>query len=80
MPAGVSWPTYLKFGSLALLSMFAGDTAVRKKIQVLETGLRIGIGSGFNRVSGSGSRRAKMAHKSRKKFYSSSFEVLDGLF
>jgi hypothetical protein len=31
MPAGVSWPTYLKFASLALLSMFAGDPAVKKK-------------------------------------------------
>ena len=26
-----------------------------------------GFGSGFNQVSGSGSRRAKMTHKSRKK-------------
>jgi hypothetical protein len=35
-----------------------------------EAGLRIRIGSGFNRVngSGSGSRRAKMTHKSRKFF------------
>jgi hypothetical protein len=43
----------------------------------LVAGLRIQIGSGFNRVSGSdsGSRRAKMTHKSRK-----IFEVLDGLF
>jgi hypothetical protein len=30
--------------------------------------IRISIGSGFNRVSGSGSRRAKMTHKSRKFF------------
>jgi hypothetical protein len=30
--------------------------------------IRIRIGSRFNRVSGSGSRRAKMTHKSRKKF------------
>jgi hypothetical protein len=30
--------------------------------------------------SGSGSRRAKMTNKSRKKFKSSCFEVLDGLF
>jgi hypothetical protein len=30
--------------------------------------------------SGSGSRRAKMTHKSRKNFKSSCFEVLDGLF
>jgi hypothetical protein len=29
---------------------------------LLKTGLRIRIGSGFNRVSGSGSRRAKMTH------------------
>ncbi len=37
--------------------------------------------SGFSRVSGSGSgsRREKMTHKSRKKFNSSCFEVLDGL-
>jgi len=28
MPAGVSWPTYLKFVSLASLSMFAGSHAV----------------------------------------------------
>jgi hypothetical protein len=38
-----------------------------------------GYGSGFNRVSGSGSgfRRAKMAHKSRNFF---KVQVLDGLF
>jgi hypothetical protein len=42
--------------------------------------IRIRMGSGFNRVSGSGSRRAKMTHKSRKNFLSSCFEVLDGLF
>jgi hypothetical protein len=30
---------------------------------------RQGWGSGFNRVSGSGSRRAKMTHKSIKIFY-----------
>ncbi len=30
--------------------------------------IRIRIGSGFNRVSGSGSRRAKMTHKSRNFF------------
>jgi hypothetical protein len=30
------------------------------------TRIRIRIGSGFNRVSGSGSRRAKMTHQSRK--------------
>jgi hypothetical protein len=30
--------------------------------------------------SGSGSRRAKMTHKSRTNFESSCFEVLDGLF
>jgi hypothetical protein len=35
-----------------------------------KAGLWIRIGSGFNRVCGSGSgyRRAKMTHKSRKKF------------
>jgi hypothetical protein len=37
-----------------------------------------GCGSGFNRVSGSGSRRAKMTHRSRKRNYM--FEVLDVLF
>ncbi len=45
--------------------------------------IRIRIGSGFNRVSesGSGSRRAKMTHKSRKKLRNTSgFEVLDVLF
>jgi hypothetical protein len=31
------------------------------------TVFRIRIGSGFNKVSGSGSRRAKLAHKNRKK-------------
>jgi hypothetical protein len=44
---------------------------------------RQGCGSGFNRVSGSGSgsRRAKMTHKSINFFVKSScFEVLDGLF
>jgi hypothetical protein len=41
--------------------------------------IRIRIGSVFNRASGSGSgsRRAKITHKSRK---NSCFEVLDGLF
>jgi hypothetical protein len=34
----------------------------------LKAGLRIRIGSGFKRVSGSGSRRAKMTHKSRSFF------------
>jgi hypothetical protein len=46
-------------------------------------GLKQGCGSGsggFNQVSGSGSRRAKMTHKNRRKFKSSCFEVLDGLF
>jgi hypothetical protein len=33
----------------------------------LELGFRIRIGSGFNRVSGSGSRRAKMTLKRRRK-------------
>lgn len=28
MPAGVSWPTYLKFTTAALLSMFAGSQVV----------------------------------------------------
>ena len=40
------------------------------------SGIRIRIGSVFNRTIGSGSRRAKMTHKSRK---NSCFEVLDGL-
>jgi hypothetical protein len=46
----------------------------RTYIMDLEPGfrVRIRIGSGFNQVreseSGSGSRRAKMTHKSRKKF------------
>ncbi len=41
-----------------------------------QAGLRIRI----NRVSGSGSRSAKMNHKSRKIFFNSScFELLDGL-
>jgi hypothetical protein len=35
---------------------------------LLQAGLRIRIGSGFNLVSGSGSRRAKMTHKRRKNF------------
>jgi hypothetical protein len=50
--------------------------------------IRIRIGSGFNRVSGSGSgfrirtgsRRAKMTHKSRTFVINSYFECLDGLF
>jgi hypothetical protein len=33
---------------------------------VCQTGFRIRIESGFNRVNGSGSRREKMTHKSRK--------------
>jgi hypothetical protein len=33
----------------------------------LVSGFRIRIGSGFDQVSGSGSRRAKMTHKSRQK-------------
>lgn len=28
MPAGVSWPTYLKFASVAFLFMFAGSHSV----------------------------------------------------
>ncbi len=39
-----------------------------------------GSGSGFNQVRGSGSRRAKMTHKSRKNGEISCFEVLDVLF
>jgi hypothetical protein len=43
--------------------------------------IRIRIGSGFNRASGSGSTGPqKMTHKSRKICKSSCFEVLDGLF
>jgi hypothetical protein len=45
-----------------------------------QAGLRIRIGTGFNWVNGSGSRRSKMTHKSRKKLKISCFEVLDGLF
>jgi len=36
MPAGVSWPTYLKFASLALLSMFAGSHVVHLYYRPLE--------------------------------------------
>jgi hypothetical protein len=32
-----------------------------------KAGFRIRIGSGFNQVSGSGSRRAKIINKSKKK-------------
>ncbi len=39
-----------------------------------------GSGSGFNRISGSGPRRAKITHKSSIFFLSSCFEMLDGLF
>jgi hypothetical protein len=39
--------------------------------------LWIRIGSGFNGIPGSGSRRAKMTHKNRKVLF---FEVLDVLF
>ncbi len=45
--------------------------------------IRIPIGSGFNRVSGSWSRRAKMTHKHRKNlrnFTFRKFEVLDVQF
>jgi hypothetical protein len=48
-----------------------------------KAGLRIRIQSGQwirIRDSGSGSRRAKITHKSRKKLKISCFEVLDGLF
>jgi hypothetical protein len=40
---------------------------------------RIRIGSGFNQVSGSGSRREKMTHKNKKseEISISCFEVLD---
>ncbi len=40
----------------------------------------IRIGSGFNGVPGSGSMRAKLAHKHRKKLKNFIFEVLDVLF
>ncbi len=43
-------------------------------------GFGSGSGSGLDPDSESGSRRAKMTHKSRKIFFSSCFEVLDGLF
>jgi hypothetical protein len=45
-------------------------TAVGQVRGIIPSGLRlfrIRIGSGFNQVSGSESRRAKMTHKSRKK-------------
>jgi hypothetical protein len=45
-------------------------------VGALRPGLRIRIGSG----AGSGSRRAKITHKSGEKFKSSCFEVLNGLF
>ncbi len=51
----------------------------RRVLQNLDAGLWIRIRSGFNRVSGSGSRsrRAKMTHKSSKKITKfSCFEVL----
>jgi hypothetical protein len=52
-----------------------------RKDPVLERAQGCGSGSGFNRVSGSGSRRAKMTLKSREIFKSSCFEVMDdGLF
>jgi hypothetical protein len=38
------------------------------------------LGSGYNQISGSGSRRAKMTHKSRKSSEFSCFEVLDVSF
>jgi hypothetical protein len=53
---GLLLPLKLLLGWLLLLPLKPG-------LQI-----RIRIGSGFNRVSGSGSRRAKMTHKSRKKF------------
>jgi hypothetical protein len=47
------------------------DSHQQWRVLVLQAGLRnriwIRIVSAFNRVSGSGSRRAKMTHKSRKK-------------
>jgi hypothetical protein len=53
-----------------------GTICIEAGVQIYPTlalykaGLRIRIGSGFNRVSGfgPGSRRAKMTHKSRKNF------------
>lgn len=36
MPAGVSWPTYLKFTTLAILSMFAGSHTVHLYYRPLE--------------------------------------------
>jgi hypothetical protein len=45
-----------------------GTICIEAGVQIYPTlalykaGLRIRIGSGFNRVSGSGSRRAKMTH------------------
>ncbi len=57
--------------------------AAAARMAELKVGLRIWILIGsFSRVSGSGSgsRRAKITHKSRKKIKKSCLEVLDVLF
>lgn len=36
MPAGVDWPTYLKFAAAALLSMFAGAQVVHTVYKPLQ--------------------------------------------
>jgi hypothetical protein len=73
------------------VSAFSDYTSYRTQIQnrkeikslkniKITTSIWIRIGTGFNQVSGSGSRRAKSTHKNRKKFRNSCFEVLDVLF
>ena len=59
------WSATLLISSLHSKTMFC--KYVRYSVR-LEAGfrIRIRIGSGFNRAHGSGSRRAKMTHKSRK--------------
>jgi hypothetical protein len=63
----------LIFGILAKMDTFNDTTRLKVNIYIK---LTVRIGSGFNQISGSGSRRAKMTHKRRKntKFYALSLK------
>jgi hypothetical protein len=55
------WEEFISYAQTATEQSLVAGLWIRIRI-------RIRIGSGFNRVSGSGFRRAKMTHKSRLKF------------
>jgi hypothetical protein len=80
---GKPWFTALTGVSASLqtsMSMIVNYPRILKS-KIFEIQKQCFGGSGFNQVSGSGSgsRRAKMAHTNRKKVRNSCFEVLDVL-